>query len=512
MVVIEKIDKIVDYNLLTKSAQDDLLSYFECNGKDQIIVLENDKYCTYQQIVTGKEQADIRVSYNPDMFYLAIPLIMEYGYAIAVDEQENYKAVLVNKSSTYVHKYCYAGGADLWFLDQYDCIFLHGCNEFSVELCRSALKLWKGKRLVLVGEEWEELIPMLPDLPKLECFYETQLYTQRFEELTQGLKYLHVIYGIPHAEMMDRYEQGIMYYDEVMSFVFMFSDYRELGDLNEDKNFFVMDGYYGGLGLFAIFDKVETCAKYAKSKGLIPVVQLKMCSGSFYQNKAGEDIWKKFYNQPEPYTLDEVMHSRHVFFSPGFYNGSVQSTLMHQQSGETMLSWPNGIYNERVNSYIEEKQKLFLPCPKKTLGVLARGTDYANAHLHNHPIHASKEMIGDKIDEIWDSWGEFEYIYIATEDAEYCEYFKKRYGNRVYFTDQERYMTKPGETLSQMHEKEKVKRDGFLLGVEYILSINLLSKCHSLIASGGCGGVDEALRENGGAYKNIFIFDLGVNE
>ena len=146
------------------------------------------------------------------------------------------------------------------------------------------------------------------------------------------------------------------------------------------------------------------------------------------------------------------------------------------------------------------------------MGVLARGTDYVNAHLHNHPIHASKEMICEKIDEVWETWGEFEYIYIATEDAEYCQYFKDRYGDRVTFTDQERYTTAVDETLSQMHAKETVKRDGFLLGVEYIASIELLSQCHSLIASGGCGGVNEAIRVNDGAYKNIIIFDLGVNE
>lgn len=39
----------------------------------------------------------------------------------------------------------------------------------------------------------------------------------------------------------------------------------------------------------------------------------------------------------------------------------------------------------------------------------------------------------------------------------------------------------------------------------------VISKCHSLIASGYCGGEDEALKENQGQYKNVFIFDLGVN-
>ena len=46
---------------------------------------------------------------------------------------------------------------------------------------------------------------------------------------------------------------------------------------------------------------------------------------------------------------------------------------------------------------------------------------------------------------------------------------------------------------------------------EYAASINLLSQCNSLIASGGCGGVDEALRENAGGYEHVYVFDLGTN-
>lgn len=39
--------------------------------------------------------------------------------------------------------------------------FLHECNEFSVELCQSALRLWNGKRLVLVESDWQGLISEL---------------------------------------------------------------------------------------------------------------------------------------------------------------------------------------------------------------------------------------------------------------------------------------------------------------------------------------------------------------
>lgn len=39
--------------------------------------------------------------------------------------------------------------------------FMGGGNEFSVELCQSALRLWKDKRLVLVESDWQGLISEL---------------------------------------------------------------------------------------------------------------------------------------------------------------------------------------------------------------------------------------------------------------------------------------------------------------------------------------------------------------
>ena len=62
-----------------------------------------------------------------------------------------------------------------------------------------------------------------------------------------------------------------------------------------------------------------------------------------------------------------------------------------------------------------------------------------------------------------------------------------------------------------MHLENSVSGSYSVVNVQTLYSFCRLSKCHSLIASGYCGGVDEALKENQGQYKNVFIFDLGVN-
>ena len=355
------------------------------------------------------------------------------------------------------------------------------------------------------------MIPLLPDLPQIECFYEPALIEERYSELTYRNKTLLIILGLPHQETFERYEKGVMTYDEIMALTFMFTDYRELGTANPDKKFFVMDAYYGNLGLFALFRKTECCARYVKSRGFIPVIRITKAVNSFYQNYNGDDVWVKFYNQPENYTLEEVMQSKHVYFSPGFYDGSIMDTIMNRKSEGITLTWPNGKYNERVLSVLEARQKEFLPYPEKTLGVLARGTDYVKAAFPNHPIHANLEMVCEKIDEMMKQDSSYEYVYVATEDAEYCQYFKERYGEKCYFTDQERYVTGKGESLTVHHKKAGKNRDGFLMGMDYILSIELLSKCRGLVASGSCAGVGEAREQNRGKYKDVFIFDLGTN-
>ncbi len=54
----------------------------------------------------------------------------------------------------------------------------------------------------------------------------------------------------------------------------------------------------------------------------------------------------------------------------------------------------------------------------------------------------------------------------------------------------------------------KKEGEGFSLGVEYLCTVHLLSQCCSLIASGECGAVGEAIRENGGKYQHVYIFHL----
>ena len=139
------------------------------------------------------------------------------------------------------------------------------------------------------------------------------------------------------------------------------------------------------------------------------------------------------------------------------------------------------------------------------------GTDYIKTKYANHAVHATPDQLCAQIDETLKQHQEYKYLYLSTEDKDYCNYFSERYKGKLTFTDQKRYSVREGESLMQMHERETDKRDAFDLGMEYILSIECLGRCRGLVASELCAGVTEALRINDGNYLTTYVFQKGVN-
>ena len=133
---------------------------------------------------------------------------------------------------------------------------------------------------------------------------------------------------------------------------------------------------------------------------------------------------------------------------------SVLHFIMNETARDISLSWPQGIFNDRIKSYINERLNRFLPAPDRTLGVLIRGTDYINNPLPNHKKHATADMVIEKIQEVEDTW-DFDRLYLATEDEEICTKMKEHYKDRIRFTDQRRYTVKPGQLLVELHNEKK---------------------------------------------------------
>lgn len=445
------------------------------------------------------EFADLTLRQSVDVFEMAARTY-PYNVPLPVIDKDGNCVNIIKKIKTYYdHYYHYEGGLDLTLLNKYDSIVLKGLNEYSAEIYKKVLPLWAGSEVILTGEEWTDYIDMLPAVPNLNVTVASPA-----DELPASKNRLTIIEGYQQNEDLSRYKKRILYYDEVMTLTFMFSYVIHPGTRNPDKKFFLIDGFFKIEGIFGIWLKVFTAARYAASKGYIPIFKIVSSDLNIYSDYECDDIWNKFFLQSGGYTIQEVQESSCLALSPNMNILNTLRYLMDQESQDTELPWPDGIYNTQIKNYIQERAARFLPYPERTLGVLLRGTDYAKTHLPGHASHATADMVIDKITEIEAEW-DFNYIYLSTEDDEICRKMKNHYGDKITFTDQERYTVREGQFLVDLHQKKEPGK-GFRLGAEYLCSIELLSRCDSLIASGPCGALGEAVRKNGGKYKHIFTF------
>lgn len=144
---------------------------------------------------------------------------------------------------------------------------------------------------------------------------------------------------------------------------------------------------------------------------------------------------------------------------------------------------------------------------KKLLGVLFRGTDYANMKPYGHHIQPTLEEMIMKVKEKINEWGDFDGIYVCTEVEEAIKEFETNFSIPVYYYPQKRF---PQSTDCHLATVEfERENDKYLRGAEYFSALWWLSKCDSLIA-GRCSGSYIASQLNDGKYKNKYLFTLGM--
>ena len=146
---------------------------------------------------------------------------------------------------------------------------------------------------------------------------------------------------------------------------------------------------------------------------------------------------------------------------------------------------------------------------KKTLGVLARGTDYVTADLGGDRIHATAEQMITVIQK-WVEEDGYEKIFLATEDQDIFKKIREAFPKKVIAVIQRRTsvkeLKKKGATL--LSELEKKSRQGQAYRdaledttVNYFYALYILSKCDAFLCSGQCNGWDTVRSLNHDGFK-----------
>ena len=127
------------------------------------------------------------------------------------------------------------------------------------------------------------------------------------------------------------------------------------------------------------------------------------------------------------------------------------------------------------------------------IGLLVRGTDYLSLKPKGHDIPPTAEQAAEKLDEFLAKYGERK-IFLATEDENIYAFFKNKYGDMIYTTDNNLIHEYSGSDYLA-HETKNV--NGYQFGLDYLVKMICLSECKYFIASNTCGSMFARLLNNG---------------
>ncbi len=242
------------------------------------------------------------------------------------------------------------------------------------------------------------------------------------------------------------------------------------GNKNKDKKFYVIKRTPGG-GFFSNLIYVVINLHFAKEKRYIPLVD--MCNfPTNYNQKINmnnkKNLWELFFEPVSRYSLQEVYKSKNVYFSP---------TNLKFRLGE----YKKKKYKKTFDEYIKVKKKILFTVnkfvkknfkDKKILGIHFRGTDQLISPNHSHPptIFEIENLIEKKVLK-----GDFDKIFLLTEDLRYFNKLKKKYKDLIYSYDYFRAMNI--EDFSNSKRKNHKNK----LGFENLVEAITLSKCDEIV-------------------------------
>ncbi len=298
----------------------------------------------------------------------------------------------------------------------------------------------------------------------------------------------------------------------------------ELGELNPNINIYFLEMGDKGDGFFAEYCKALKYLHYADRFNMIPVISFTQdfMYAEDHPVNGSDNPFEYYFEEPCGISVEEAMQSRNVFLAEYIHTqtkeilGKKESDYQVSPSYVRMMGRVahkyirvKPIVKENIDSEKTILQKAADVCLNdRTIGIHFRGTDFKR-NLDKHPVYTDIEEYIDSATDLLDS-GEFDNIFLATDDLEAVERFKKTFRNRVLSYDNT--VRSAGNTSVAFSHDTRYNHK-YLLGFEVLRDMYTLTECGALIA--GVSQVALAARitklSKGDAYRKIKIIDHDVN-
>lgn len=284
-----------------------------------------------------------------------------------------------------------------------------------------------------------------------------------------------------------------------------------------NRTYYVISLANDKVGIIGFIDNILPHIAYALANGYVPVIDMENYPSIYQIDK--ENVWETYFEQPcnkglEAIKDECVIHAPNSFW----YRWEPKSCpLMTEQEirmwGRIYAEYIR--YNSETMTYVNQEKESIISTPEKILGALYRGTDYTKGQAIGHPIQPSMKAFAEKVEEMMLKHG-YEYIYLASEEKAIVDYMNERFpgkvliNKRVFYdeatnVDYSNYNNDHIGLSGAVFERENNK---YLIGIEYISSMNLAASCDSFVA-GACGGTTGVLMMNNLKFREKYIFNLG---
>lgn len=333
---------------------------------------------------------------------------------------------------------------------------------------------------------------------------------------------------IHYLQRVWRYRKDANFVDRVMHINHdpNILEMKSYGCENPEKNIYLL-AFNSHMGLGGYLRRVFYVLAEADALGFIPVVSLQTGECPYIEKEpvlGTRNPFEYYFEPVSDISVEEAYRSKRVFlFSVGHEiriehdlgnpNATVAGGYDVPEEYFSRLADLTKKYlrtNEKTTNFIRESKDKLLPSiwnGKRILGVHIRGTDFA-LNWHNHPNMVDVDEFIEAIDKALEKDGEFDYVFLATDDERRLSTLKERYGNKLlYYADVHRGS---GDVCTFSEQKDR-PLDAYLNGLEVVRDMYTLAACDGLIC--GLSQVSfmaRIIRLTDGPYRYIKVLDRGV--
>ena len=406
-------------------------------------------------------------------------------------------------------------GLDYSYVDRYQLIIFRNLEEYSCHSARMAMAHNPELTVCFLDPNAAFLFKENEKLIIADC--EETLFERHPE-----LKTVKTLRAYPEMkwDVQGVFMGNVSSY-EVMTSLYWIKREFYYGPENPDKTFYLIKQPVKENGLTALINNVVGVKQMIRRlrPDAIPVVDLGIANDpNQFAGTSGEDVWGMFFEQLSPYSLQEVYNSQHVVLDQNSnlnLNPYMTEFIFSNQRAE--LKYGSDLqYLPEVQKHIDgELDQIFPRGKKRILAVVVRGSDYLIPKVAKYVPHgiSAQETLEKAIQYVAEKG--FDLVYLATEEESILELFAdSELKDRLIYTNQDRADYRREENQNMLLRDVFAKNpedDPYKRTLDYIVTLEGLTRCDALLANVTCGAVTYALgRGSGYEFVDVRKIDAGV--